>query len=110
MGFGGKKFWGSVASIGLQFVPGGSVARAVGGLVLSELLKPDSDEQGRFKQWVEFAVVLASGLLTDDERWTALTGRVESDLEGYYGGKPKLHDVMFNASAALKEARGEFEE
>lgn len=115
MGLGSKRFWRSVAEIGLAVIPGGGVAvgvgKAVGGLVLSEFLKPDSEEQLRFKAWVAVAETLESNdNLTNEQKWQALVGRVTTDLELYYGEAPKSYDVMFNASAALKEARGEFVE
>ena len=49
-------------------------------------------------------------LISEELKWETLVGRVTDDLATYYGEPPKVHDVMFNASAALKEARKEFEE
>ena len=110
MGFGSKKFWRSVATFGLSLAPGGAVVKAGAGLVLSEFLKPDSEEKKRFKAWVEFAEAMDTNPHIDGAaKWEALESRVRDDLERYYGEEPKNHDVLFNASAALKEARREFE-
>ena len=111
MGWGGKKFWRSVAEIGLSVAPGGALVKAGGGLVISQFLKPDSEEQKQFKIWVEFVRVLDNNKhMTEDRLWEVLVAKVTDELEDYYGEVPKLYDIMYNASAALKEARKEFEE
>jgi hypothetical protein len=111
MGLGWKKFWRTVATIGLNVAPGGVLVKSIGGMVLSTFLAPDSDEQRHFQTWVAYAAGMEDNPHIDGAaKWQALMGLVHYDLERYYGKEPKNYDVLFNASAALKEARSEFDD
>lgn len=111
---GSKKFWlGLGAHVGtiVATTYGGPLAGIVAKSLLAKFLP--KEQATMYAQWVELARQLEDDSgpeTTNDDRALLLEERVRRDLTAFYGKPPKDRDVIFNAMAALKDSKGDFEE
>lgn len=115
MGFGSKKFWGSVAKIGIGFLPAGGAAMEAaklgGELVVGELLMKDDDAKKLYRGWYKVGALLRDDdTLTNGERKTRLLERIDMDWKVFYAETPSETDLMLTFYTIVKDVQGGFEE
>jgi len=108
-----KKFFGSLAKIGLGLIPGGGAAieaaKLGGELVVGQLLLQDDEEKTLYREWYELAMGLRDGEHTNARRKELLLGRIRVDLAARDGAEPGETDLMFNFYLVVRDVKGGFE-